>query len=50
MCVHADGDPEGSGQTEVRDLDASILVNQEILWLHVSMQNSSLVTEQDALK
>ena len=45
MRVHADGNPEGSGQTEVGDLDASVLVNQEILWLHVSVQNSSLVTE-----
>ena len=48
--VHADGDPECAGQTEVGDLDAAVLVNKEILGLHVSVENSPLVTEQDALQ
>ena len=50
MRVHADGDPECAGQAEVGDLDAAVLVNKEILGLHVSVENSPLVTEQDALQ
>ena len=48
--VHADRDPESSGQTEVSDLDAAVLVDEKILGLHVSVENSPLVTEQDALQ
>ena len=50
MSVHTDRDTEGSGQTEVSDLDAAVLVNQEILGLHVSVEDSPLMTEQDALQ
>ena len=50
MGVHADRDPESSGQTEVSDLDAAVLVDEKILGLHVSVENSPLVTEQDALQ
>ena len=48
--VHSDGDPEGSSQPEVGDLDAAVLVDEKILGLHVSMENSPLMTEQDALQ
>ena len=50
MSVHTDRDTKGSGQTEVGNLDASVLVNQEILGLHVPVENSPLMTEQDALQ
>ena len=50
VCVHPHWDSEGSGQTKVRYLDAAVLVNQKILGLHVSMENSPLMTEQDALQ
>ena len=50
VSVHTNRDTEGSGQTEVSDLDASVLVNQEILGLHVPVENSPLMTEQDALQ
>ena len=50
VSVHTDRDTEGPGQTEVGNLDAAVLVNQEILGLHVSVENSPLVTEQDALQ
>ena len=50
MRVHSHWDSECSGQTKVRDLDASVLVDQQVLRLHVAMKNSSLVTEQDALQ
>ena len=50
VSVHTDRDTEGPGQTEVSNLDAAVLVNQEILGLHVSVENSPLVTEQDALQ
>ena len=50
VSVHTDRDTEGPGQTEISNLDASVLVNQEILGLHVSVENSPLVTEQDALQ
>ena len=50
MGVHSDWDPKGSSQPEVGDLDAAVFVNQKILWLHVSVENSPLVTEQDTLQ
>ena len=50
MSVHSDWDPEGPSQPEVGDLDAAVLVDQKILGLHVSVEDSPLVTEQDALQ
>ena len=50
VSVHTDRDTKGPGQTKVGDLDAAVLVNQEILGLHVSVENSPLVTEQDVLQ
>ena len=50
MSVDPDRDSESAGQTEVSDLDAAILVDQEVLGLHVAVQNSPLVAEQDALQ
>ena len=38
-------DSESSGETKIGDLDISFLVNQDILWLEISMDDSSGVTE-----
>ena len=50
MGVNPHWDSEGSGQTKVSYLDAAILVDEKVLWLHVSVKNSPLVAEQDALE
>ena len=50
MGVHSHWNPEGSSQPEVGDLDAAVLVDEKVLGLHVSVEDSPLVTEQDALQ
>ena len=50
MGVHSHWDPKGSSQPEVGDLDASILIDEKIIWLHVSVDDIPLVTKQDALQ
>ena len=37
-------------EAKICNFDASILVDEKILWLHVSVQNSSLMTKQNSLK
>ena len=41
---------DGASQTEVCNLDAAVLIDQKILRLQVSVEDPSLVTEQDALQ
>ena len=41
---------DGLSQTEVCNLDAAVLIDQKILRLQVSVEDPSLVTEQDALQ
>ena len=48
--VNPHWDTEGSGQTKVCYLDAAILVDEKVLWLHVSVENSPLMAEQDPLE
>ena len=50
MGVDADGDTEGSRQSEVGDFDGAGLVDEEVLWLQISVKDTSLVTEQDGLR
>ena len=50
MGVHPHWDAEGSCQTKVSNLDAAVLVNEKVLRFHVAVENSSLVTEKDALE
>ena len=50
VSVHADWDPEGASEAEVRNLDASVLVNEQVLRLHVAVEHSPLVAEQDSLQ
>ena len=49
MCVNPNRDPKGSGQPKVGNLDAAILVNQQVGRFQVPMQHPSRVTEHDAL-
>ena len=49
MCVDPNRDPKGSGQPKVSNLDAAILVDQQVSRLQVPMQHPPRVTEHDAL-
>ena len=48
VCPNRDGD--GSSKAKVGQLDASLLVDQEVLWLEVTVHDAPPVTEQDGLK
>ena len=50
VSVHAHWDPEGASETEVSNLDASVLVDEQVLRLHVAVEHSPLVAEQDSLQ
>lgn len=50
MCVRAYRDPKGSRQTKVGQLDLTLRVDEEVLWLQVSMKNSVRVAEGQALQ
>lgn len=50
MCVCADRHPEGSCQAKVSELDLSLGVDEEVLWLQVSMKNPVRVAEGQALQ
>ena len=41
---------DSASKTEVCNLDAAVRIDKKILWLQVSMEDPSLVTEQDALQ
>ena len=50
MSVNSDRNPKGSCQTKVCNLDGAILVYQQVGGLQVSVQDSSGVAENNALK
>ncbi len=50
MGVDSHGDADDTRQAEVRQLDHVVLdVDEQILWLQVSVQDSALVAERDPL-
>ena len=50
MCVGSDWNSKCSTQTKVCQLDCSLLIDEQVLWLEIAMQNTSWVTEHYALK
>ena len=50
MSVNSDRNPKGSCQTKVCNLDGAILVDQQVGWLQVSVQDSSGMAENNGLK
>lgn len=50
MCVDPDGHPKRTGQAEVRQLDHSLIIDQQVLRLQVPVENPAAVTEQDGLQ
>ena len=46
MGVCPDWDAKGTSQTKISNLQCAILVNQEILWFKVAVENTSLVAEE----
>lgn len=50
VCVRAYRDPKGSRQTKVSQLDLPLRIDEEVLGLQVSMENSVRVAEGQALQ
>ena len=50
MSVNSDRNPKCSCQPKVCNLDGAILVDQQVSWLQVSVQDSSGVAENNALE
>lgn len=50
MCVCADRHPKGSCQAKVSKLDLPLGIDEEVLWLQVSMKNPVRVAEGQALQ
>ncbi len=50
MRVNANRDAKGACQSEIGQLDCSVLVDEQVLWLQVSVEHSSLVTEKHSLE
>lgn len=50
MCVGPHWYSEGPAQSKVSQLDGSLLINEEILWLEIAMQYTSRVTEHNTLE
>lgn len=48
--VDSDRDAEGPSQTKVRQFDDSFVVNQQVLWFQVTVEDSATVAEQNALQ
>lgn len=50
MCVSTDRHAEGSCQAKVSKLDLTLGIDEEVLWLQVSMKDSVRVAEGQALQ
>ena len=50
MSIWSHRDTNSSRQSEVRQFQISIFVNQQILWLQVAMENTMHVQEQRSIK
>ena len=46
MSVDSDWDTKSSGQSEISNFNTSIFINQQVLRLHISVEDPSLVTEE----
>lgn len=43
MCICSQGNAKGAGKTKVRELEVALLVDEEVLWLQVAMQDTMAV-------
>lgn len=50
MSIDSDWDTKGSSQSKVSNLYNSLFINEQILWLEVPVQHTTLMAEQDALE
>lgn len=50
MCVGANGNPKGSCQAKVRELDIALGIDEEVLGLQVPVKNPVRVAEGQALQ
>lgn len=50
MCVCTDRHAEGSCQAKVSKFDLTLGIDEEVLWLQVSMKDSVRVAESQALQ
>ena len=45
MSIRAQGDGNSSGQTKISNLESTLSINQQVLWLQVSVKDSASMTE-----
>jgi len=50
VCVDSDGDTQSACQTKVGKLDDSTTVYQQILWLQISVNDTTLMAEKNCLQ
>lgn len=50
MGVDSDRDPEGPSQAKVCQFNHSFVVNQQVLWFQVPVEDPATVAEENALK
>lgn len=49
MSIDSDRNSKSPGQSKVCQFNDSFVVDQQILWLQIPMEDPPLVTEQDGL-
>ena len=49
MCIDTNGNPEGPRKAKVGQFDDPVVVNEQVLWLEISVNNSTLMAVQDSL-
>ena len=50
MCVGTDWDAEGACKAEVGQLDVAVGINEQVLWLEVTVKDAVRVAEFDAFE
>lgn len=50
MCVDSNGHPKSTGQAKISQFYHPFVINKQVLWLQIAMQNSTTMTEQNPLQ
>ena len=50
VCVCANGDAKGAGKTKVGQLDVALAIDEQVLWLEVTVQHTARVAKLNALE
>ncbi len=50
MSVRSHRNTKRSTESKISQLDGALVVDEKVLWLHVSVQNTTCMTEIDTLE